>query len=409
MEQKSKKILFWTIFSIVVLAIVTAGIYILFIQEKKEQEPTSDGSTQQIQFQTTKESVARAIQFDVGQADCGLVQVSKDGSFETRKDNFNILIDAGTTSNKPSQTDKKNIEDKISNSFVTNIDLIVISHLHADHIGAMTHILNSSKFTFKNTTCLFNWAEARYFGNKLSSMAKTMFNDLKKKNITLTDSNYWANLDAPKNRLVDFGDNNYFSVLGGTNVKDDNENAWSVVNRMQWMRKSILYTGDLAGTLSSEGVAVDVPKKHYSELDCDILKAPHHGSVTENSNGIPFLNKVSPNEVWISAGVSDKYTLPDGEALENYSTVHVSDANIKGTEKFGNPKSLEQIKQDLIASKPGLSEADAQKQAQKIFNAWKKCNEWVKLHPTANNNNRGFGDINCNLNTIAFKRQSRYN
>ncbi len=417
MEKKTKKIIVWTVIGVILLAIISFGLYFFFVNKDKAQEPDkpsvtiplpspSDAMTTTINFETTNQSIARAVQFDVGQADCGLVQISKDNKFETTDDNFDILVDIGVE-NKSSNDVKKALCDKIYNEFVRDVDLIVFSHMHFDHIGAASYFLNDNRFTFKHTTALFNWSELRYTAanSKLTSTTKTLMKTLETKKIQLADSNYWANLDAPNNKIIDFGNDNYFSVLGGTNVQiKNNPNAWSVVNKFNWKNQSILYTGDLAGNLSKQGIPIDIPSKHYPELDSDILKAPHHGSATENSNGIEFLNKVTPKEVWISAGNSDQYTLPDGAALNNYSKVGVSDVNVKGTEKFGNTKSVEQIKQGLMKDKPSLTDADAQKQAQKIFDAWKGCNAWVKAHPTANNNNNGYGDIKCDLNTISFKR-----
>lgn len=381
-KKKTKNILWSVISFFVVILLVIVSFFIYFSLNQKKQEsnnfiPPSSSITKTINFETTNQSKARAIQFDVGQADCGLVQVSKDNKFETTNDNFNILVDIGVENGSSNDT-KKQLCNKIYSDFVRNVDLIVFSHMHFDHIGAASYFLNDNRFTFKNTTALFNWAELEFTANnsELTATTKTLMKNLENKNIQLANSDYWANLDFPNNKIVDFGNNNYFSVLGGIDVQiKDNPNAWSVINKFNWNNQSILYTGDLAGTSGSTGwkdeekfIPKDIPKKHYAELDCDILKAPHHGSGTESSNNIALLEKVKPNEVWISAGHSDQYTLPDVAPLNNYIKVGVKPENIKGTDYFGNKNSTDPSK-------------------------WKSLNEWLKKYPTANNNNNGYGDI----------------
>lgn len=378
MEAKTKKIILWVTIGTLTAAAIGVGAY--FIWKSLSKPVTSTGLTTQIKFATNENSKARVKQYNVGQADCALIQISQDGDFSTTKDNFNILVDVGVENNS-SNAVKKELTDKIYNDFVRNIDFFVFSHLHYDHIGAASTLLNDNRFTFKDTTALFNWSEAKYFGDKLTATAKKLFKELEDKKIQLADSNYWASKDSGDNRIIDFGDNNYFSVIGGLDVANipelsdkennkngKNQNAWSVVNRFQWKDQSILYSGDLAGALRSDGVSYTIPKKHYKELDCDILKAPHHGSGTEESNGLDFLKKVSAQEVWISAGHSDKYTLPDVTPLNNFLASGISEENIKGTDYFGNKESKEQEK-------------------------WKALDDWIKQHPKANNANQGWGDI----------------
>lgn len=407
MEAKTKKIIIWTCVGVLVAAGIGVGAYFIIKEmNKPKPQPSTDGYATPIVQQTESTSKARIIQYDVGQADCALVQVSKDDKFETKQDNFNILVDVGVENGAKNEV-KKALCDKIYNDFVSNIDLIVFSHMHFDHIAAASTLLNDSRFTFTNTVALFNWAELRYTAANsskgLTTTTKTLIKNLEDKKIQLADSNYWAAQDAPNNRIVDFGNGNYFSVLGGTDVQiKNNPNAWSVVNRFNWNNQSVLYTGDLAGTLDkTSGVALDIPKKHYAELDCDILKAPHHGSATEDSNGLKFVQAVSPSKVLVSVGESDAYTLPDTTALKNYVTAGVKPENIWGTEKFGvfPERTLDQIKAELQTTNPDWTQDKIDKKAQAIFNGWAPLYQWLKDNPSANfNNHNGNGPDGQPLN-----------
>lgn len=330
-----------------------------------------------IKFEVGANSIARAIQFDVEQADCGLIQISRDNSFKTTIDNFNILVDIGVPLGSGSKIKNKLIK-KIQDKDVNNIDLMVFSHMHYDHIGAATDLINSNKFMFRNTSVLLNWSEVKYFWNKASATTKKLINEINDRKFSVSDCNFWSNKPKDQNKIVSFIDaagteKGFFSVLGGSkppkNNKDkDNPNAWSIVNRFEWNNKSILYTGDLAGTTGFDGLPHTIPKQHKEQLNCDILKSPHHGSASNNSNSKKFLNLVSPTEIWISTGNVDKYTLPDKLTLERYKKILNGLVEmIKGTNKFGG---------------------DSLKKPE-----WKEINQWINNNPKVNNKNIGYGDI----------------
>ncbi len=386
--SKRTKIFLIVIVSIFLLAAIGVGSYFIYQNivsnktEKKINEPTID-SNSLIKFQTDEESIARAIQFNVEQADCGLIQVSKDNNFKTINDNFNILVDAGVP-NGASKNVKDNLINCISDYNVKNIDLIVISHFHFDHIGALNELLNSNSFTFDNSNVLFNWDEIKYFGEKLSATSKNVLKSLNDKKINFIDNNQIATRE--NNNLVDFGNNNYFSVISGGSAPNDknNQNAWSVVTKFNWNNQSILYTGDLAGSKNDANFFRNViPSKNLNQLSSIILKSPHHGSSTEQSNNVEFLKLVNPKYVWISAGSNDKYTLPDVTALNNYLQIGVLEENIWGTLPFG--KTLDEIR----TQNPNMTK----EQIQEIYNKWIPLNEWVINHPLANNQNQGFNNI----------------
>ena len=69
----------------------------------------------------------------------------------------------------------------------------------------------------------------------------------------------------------------------------------------------------------------------HPELDCDILKAGHHGSPTSTSAA--FLDTVTPEVAIISCGVNNKYGHPNDDVLERLKqrNIQIRRTDIEGT------------------------------------------------------------------------------
>lgn len=104
--------------------------------------------------------------------------------------------------------------------------------------------------------------------------------------------------------------------LNDSFVKDEsdpirNSNNNSIVTRVEYGRISFLFPGDIMKT--SEKTIV---QREGDRLKSTVLIAPHHGSNT--SSTLPFLRKVSPEIVVISAGWKNRYHMPHKRVLERY-------------------------------------------------------------------------------------------
>lgn len=109
----------------------------------------------------------------------------------------------------------------------------------------------------------------------------------------------------------------------GAAYGDDND--LSVVLRLDYGEASFLFTGDATSRaeLLMLGAGLD--------LDCDVLKAGHHGSASSNSAA--FLRAVTPEIVLISAGRNNFYRHPHPDALERFENEH---ARIYRTDHHGS-------------------------------------------------------------------------
>ncbi len=94
----------------------------------------------------------------------------------------------------------------------------------------------------------------------------------------------------------------------------------SLVLRITHRERSFLLTGDIERRIES---SIDAPRT-------DVLKAPHHGSRTSNSE--PFLDAVRPAFVLISAGPGNSYGNPHPDVLRRLEQRH---AAILRTDRMG--------------------------------------------------------------------------
>ena len=104
-----------------------------------------------------------------------------------------------------------------------------------------------------------------------------------------------------------------------------NDNDQSVVIRIDCGESSFLFTGDATTRAERAIIATG------ADLDCDVLKAGHHGSSTSSSE--TFLDAVTPEIVLISAGKNNRYRHPHSETLDRFKAQH---ARILRTDQSGS-------------------------------------------------------------------------
>jgi competence protein ComEC len=216
--------------------------------------------------------------FDVGQGDSSLMQLP-DGS--------NVLIDAGDV--KAANTVVQDLKDR----GVEELDLVIMTHPHADHIGGLHKVFQNFKVrmaldagmtvasrTYKN---VFNDIEKLGIGLKLgrSGMTKSYGP------VTMT-------VLAPEEPLL-------------SHTRSDVNNA-SIVTRWTYGDVSVLETGDI------EQEGLNRLLKEDADLQAQILKVPHHGS--RYTTSAAFLEKVHPEVAVISCAKKNDYHHPHQQAVE---------------------------------------------------------------------------------------------
>ena len=107
-----------------------------------------------------------------------------------------------------------------------------------------------------------------------------------------------------------------FEILSPTQglFKDDNNN--SCVLKVSSSHGSVLLTGDI-----EEPAEEWLINNAATQLDSDVLIAPHHGSKT--SSTLSFLKQVEPKIIIIPAGYKNRFSFPHQEVLERYGKMEI--------------------------------------------------------------------------------------
>ena len=221
---------------------------------------------------------------DVGQADSILVRVPTSDGVK------NMLIDAGTSDGYPAS----NIVNYLNGLGITELEYMIITHPHLDHIGAADEVITD--FTVQNIIMPECEASSKAWLNVLTAM----------------DEKNLAYIPSEAGKTYTIGEAS-FTILGpidATSVKPSDANNYSVVIRLSWGDTSFLFTGD--AETSSEAEMLD--RFPASSFRCNVLKVGHHGSTTSTSDA--FLAAADPDLADISCGKGNSYGHPHAETVE---------------------------------------------------------------------------------------------
>jgi len=115
---------------------------------------------------------------------------------------------------------------------------------------------------------------------------------------------------ARRGQIVDMGDGSYLRILfPDRDVSGLDTNDASIVAQFIFGDTCFLLTGD-----SSTKMEDYLVSKYGTQMECDVLKAGHHGSRT--STGENYANFVKPEYAVISAGKDNSYGHPHTEVIE---------------------------------------------------------------------------------------------
>ena len=292
--------------------------------------------------------------FDVGQGLCTLTVAPDSKPSEYKY----MVYDAGADHYKSKKCINA-IDEVLGDS--TTIDLMIVSHVDADHLYNADDVLvrytvkkifrtgYQTKYKKKDQKCEYNsdsWCE---FAEKLSSEVFYEFAE---------DLNLSANSNHIEpgakfelgGAIVNFIAG--WSTWDNSLSEDKGINATSIVVRLEFKERSILFTGDTVGRgkdddeSSCKHAEAVMVGRHYDpedaiSIDSDVIIAPHHGA--NNASSTCFIDAVSPKWVVFSAG--KKYGHP---CLATYDRYYSHNKNTKFfrtdfSEKRETDKSCEEM------------------------------------------------------------------
>ena len=197
-----------------------------------------------------------------------------------------MLIDAGNND------DGKDVVEFIKDKGITQIDYVIGTHPHEDHIGGLDNVIND--FDIKNI-----------YMPKMETTTKTfedVLDSISNKNLKVTSPS--------KGEIFNIGDAKC-EIMTDSILDKDNLNLSSIVIRLKFGNNSFLFMGD----------AEKENEKTRQWPKTDVLKVGHHGSNTSTSQ--EFLEQISPKYGIIMVGKDNSYGLPKANILDRLNKANV--------------------------------------------------------------------------------------
>lgn len=209
---------------------------------------------------------------DVGQADSILI----------RKNNNNILIDAGNNE------DGEKLVHYFKDQKIEKFDYVIGTHAHEDHIGGMDDIIANFKIN-------------HFYMPNVITTTKT-FED-----ILDNLDRYNIKFETPKIDSTFEVDDLKFTVLSITDNKEE-LNDTSIVLKLTYKNTNYLFMGDASSKIENSIL--------HKDIKSNVIKVSHHGS--SYSSSAKFIKKVDPDYAIISVGKNNSYNHPKSIVLKKF-------------------------------------------------------------------------------------------
>ncbi len=207
---------------------------------------------------------------DVGQGNCTLLRCGGKA----------ILVDSGEVG--AAQT----VINYIKNLGIDELNCVLVTHPHTDHMGAMTKIL----YEFKIDDLIMP-----EIPEEIIPTNKTY-----EKFLTAVSDNAGNVIAAKPGETYSYGE---MKLEIFAPLRDyDNLNDMSAVSRISYGDTSVMFTGDATTTVEK-----DLLKKNIN-YSATVLNVGHHGSKTSSSEA--WLRAVNPKYAVICCGVNNDYGHP---------------------------------------------------------------------------------------------------
>ena len=252
-------------------------------------EPTADdepGPDDEPDNPPAPEGTLRLVMIDVGQGDA-LLLVGPEGT--------SLLVDGG----KSGSDDE--LERALADAAVTELDYTLLSHMHADHLGAMDELLGAHP-------------EVRRCYDHGGSASTNAY------------ESYAAEASRCRTTLhggdsIDLGPGVQADILHPGSPGDSDENANSIVLRVAFAGVTMLLGGDCPEDDCEEDLDPGI---------VDIYKVHHHGSASSSSAA--FLDRIRPELALISVG-DNSYGHPTEDAMDR---IEAAGARIMRSDQHGD-------------------------------------------------------------------------
>ncbi len=208
----------------------------------------------------------------VGQGDATLLQLGSD----------HFLIDSGGFRNSRFDSGERLIVPALARLGVRKLEGVILSHDHPDHAGGLPFLLKHFPINH-----FYAATPARKLTNHLGEI-------LQEQNIPFSElSAGWSSTTDSSGATLAF----FVPDQGHPNKNERSVAVYAGVDS-----HGLLLTGDLGAPGIEQLLASKIPGP------VDLLKIPHHGS--RFSPLIPLLERLKPQQTFVSAGYDNPYSLP---------------------------------------------------------------------------------------------------
>jgi len=208
-----------------------------------------------------------------------------------------MLVDGGGLAGEGFDIGRSVVAPFLWHEGIRKIDIVVLSHAHADHLNGLPFILENFhvKEVWSNGEAVDNETYRRFL--EIIQRKGIQHRILKEQGKSMRVGKVEIQLFNP----------------GHLDQSEENLNEKSLVMRMTFEKVSMLLPGDI-----NAGEEDNLLRKSF-DLHSQVLFVPHHGSRTSSS--LPFLTKVQPQIAMISCGPDNSFGFPHQEIIERYHSI----------------------------------------------------------------------------------------
>ncbi len=276
------------------LVVLLGLVFTVMIFISNVYQQSESGSTNVVLEERPEDALLEVHYLDVGQGDGSLI-------IDNVTDTV-ILIDAGQRENAD------HVLDVLDELGIDEIDYVVGTHPHSDHIGGLIKVLET--VPVKNVVM----PEVEHTTKTYEDFITATMNNKGNPNV----------IYAYSGMNTKIGDME-IEIFAPEHIDKDELNNDSIVFRMDYLDYSFLFTGD-----AEEEIEEEILNSKF-DVNVDFYKAGHHGSSTSNSE--EYVRAVSPEVTVIQLGADNDYGHPHKEALEileKYTTKEIYRNDLDG-------------------------------------------------------------------------------
>jgi len=232
-----------------------------------------------------------AVDFDGGELTVTFIDVGQGDSILIQQGGNAILIDSGAFHQR------ERVINTLDSLGVTSLDYVIATHPHADHMGAMSAVIDT--YDIGHVMMPYATNNTVAFERMLESIA---------------NNNLRIERPVPGNMII--AGNIELEIVAPNAERYSNLNNHSIITRLGWGDTSFLFTGD-AEVLSENEVL-----ENGFNISANVLDVGHHGSSTSTSES--FLDAVNPEFAILSLAAGNKYGHPHVEVMERLEARNIA-------------------------------------------------------------------------------------